>query len=821
MQTIWNNVRYALRQLRRSLGFTLTVVVTLALGVGANAVVFSVLNAIILRPLELPHADRLKFFDRLHPGEGGLHPTPSQSWPDYRDIRDRNHSFTGITAYRLAPVGVKYGSTVAKSWIYEASGNYFDVLEVQPAVGRFFHASDEHGPNGSPYAVLSYHYWQQRFNGDPAIVGRVIELNRHPFTVLGVAPASFHGTELFLAPDLWSPILNAQQLESYTSFEERGVHGIWWIGRLKPGVSVAAAEADLNTVALQLRHQYKEDERLSFRLSKPGLIGEMLGGPVRAFLFGVMALAGLVLVAACANLGSLFAARAADRARELALRLALGASRSRLAGQLLSESLVVSLIGGAAGLATALLLLRALRRWNPMTDFPAVVIVHSDARMFLFALAVTVASGTRAKNTPLRGVVQSDAYAVIKSGPVAAGARKWTLRDLLLITQIVLCSVLVTASLVAVRGLVRSLHTSYGFDPQGVLLASFDLKMSGHTDQDALTLQHRMLDEVQALPGVAAAGFADRLPLNLDSSDTGVYADGTTDFKPSNAAADATFYDISPGYLGAAGTRLLAGRDFTWHDDANAPKVAIVNRQFVRDVFHLSDPSAAIGRYFISGGRRQIIGVVEDGKYQTLTEDPTAAMFRPIAEQSNALTVLAVRAKGAAGPTSGTVDAALSERVRQTVRAADPGVPVSLTTWQQQMGAVLIPSIAASTALGVMGALAAMLAATGIFGMASYSVSKRLRELGIRVALGAQRREVLAAALGRPARLLFFGSVAGIALGAAASKLLAHVVYQASSQDPVVLLGVVAAMALIALLAAWIPARRALSIDPATLLREE
>ena len=818
MHTVLANLRYALRQLRRSPGFTFTVVLTLALGVGANVVVFSVLNAVILRPLALPNAEQLQFFNRMYTSGGGQHPSPSESWPDYRDIRDRNHSFSGVTAYRLAPVGVRYGEVVAKSWIYEASGNYFDTLGVQPALGRFFHASDEHGINGSPYVVLSNSYWRGHFQADASIVGKTIEINKHPFTVLGVAPATFAGTELFLAPDMWTPILNAQQLEPWTSFEERGSHGIWWIGRLKPGITVAQAQADVNAIATQLAHQYKEDESLHFTLSKPGLIGEMLGGPVRAFLLGVMALAGLVLVAACANLGSLFAARSADRARELALRLALGASRAILIGQLLTESLVVSLLGGATGVVTALGLLHALNHLKPFPDFPNVLTIHADARVFLFALVLSVASGVFFGLVPLRSISRADAYLIIKSGPSAAtgtGARRLTLRDLLLVTQIVLCSVLVTASLVAVRGLSRSLHTSYGFQPQGALLAHFDLKMAGQSDDSAVPLQHRALDAVAALPGVAAVGFANTLPLSVDSSDSGVYRDGATDLRPSNAVADANYYDVSPGYVGAAGTRILAGRDFSWHDDAHAPRVALVNQTFARTVFEVKEPNSAVGRYFQRGATRiEVVGILEDGKYTTLTEDPKSAMFFPINQETNAQTVMVVRGHG-------TIDAGLPDEVRRTLRSLSPGLPVEIDSWTESMSMALFPSMAATASLGVMGGLAAMLAITGIFGMASYSVSKRLRELGLRIALGAQRGQVLKAALGRPARLLLVGSIAGLALGAAASQLLAHIVYQASPQDPLVLAGVVAAMVLIALVACWLPARRALSIDPATLLREE
>ncbi len=812
MPVIFADLRYAFRQLRRSPGFALTVALTLALGVGANAIVFSVLNALVLRPLPLPEARQLVSLNRTG-NTGSSASSPSQSYPDYRDLRYNNRAFSGLAAYAIQRAGVQAGGPPRQTWFYEASENYFDVLGAKPALGRFFDPSDAHGPNSSPYVVLSYAFWQREFHGDPHVLGRRIEFNKHPLTVLGVAPAQFQGTELYFRPDFWVPMQNEAQIDGYNYLEWRGSRNVWVIGRLKPGMSILKAEADLNTVSKRLAAAHPvEDGNLSFHLSRPGLLGDMLGRPVQAFLWGIMALAGLVLLAACANLGSLFAARAADRARELAVRLALGASRGRVALQLLTEAVMVSLLGGALGLALAEAMLRLLSVWRPSPDFPIAFDVHADGRVAALALLLAVASGVLFGLAPLRQIWRSNAYQVIKSGPAtSAGRSRWTLRDGLLVLQIVLCSILVTSSLVAVRGLARSLHMPYGFQPRGAMLASLDLQMTGRTDQQALAIQHRALDTIAAMPGMAAVGYVDRLPLNLSSNDTNIYPEGTTDFRDRNARADANKYNISPGYLGAAQTRLVAGRDFTWHDDAQTPLVAIVNQTFARKVFGTTD---AVGRRFNSGGKaRQVVGIVEDGKYNTLTEDPTAAFFLPSAQRLDTAAVFVVRSRAG--------EAATAAAIQNVFAKLDPDLPVKIGSWQQAMGIELFPSIAATVALGIMGGLAAMLAVTGIFGMASYAVSKRMRELGLRVALGAGRGDVLRAALGRPARLLLLGSTAGIALGAASSRLLAHVVYGATSQDPVVLGGVVASMALLALLATWLPARRALHADPAQLLREE
>ena len=817
MQSIWHHVRYALRQLRKSPGFTLTVLLTLALGVGANAIVFSVLNALVLRPLPVPHPEQMVFLNRLGTPYAGSSSgsTPSQSYPDYVWLRDGNRTFAGLSGYRLVQGGVRAGDSVSQSWFYEASENYFDTLGLRPALGRFFHPSDAHGVNSSPYLVLSYGYWQRHFNGDRTIVGRVVELNKHPYTVLGVAPESFGGTEIFVAPDFWVPMANQPELDGYNALESRSNHSTWVIGRLKPGASLAQGEGDLNALAAQMSKAYpQDDESLSFRLSRPGLIGDTLGKPIQAFLYGVLALAALVLLAACANLGGLFAARAADRARELAVRLALGATRGMLMRQMVTEAVLVSLVGGLLGLLLASAAAHALTLWRPSAEFPIQVAVQADWRVSTLALLLAVLSGLFFGLVPVRQVWRRDAYAAIKSGTASPGSgRRWTLRDALLVVQIVLCSLLLTSSLVAVRGLVRSLHTSYGFKPQDAMLANFDLRMVGYKQEEALPFERRVMDKIAALPGVTFVGLSDRIPLSLSTNDTAVYRDGTTDFRDSNSVAEANTYRVSPRYLQAAGTRLLAGRDFTWHDDDHAPKVAIVNQTFARKVLGTAT-SEALGRSFILRSQRfQVIGLVEDGKYLTITEDPAATAFLPTAAASDTRAILVVR--------SHLPEAEAAAAVHGVLAALDPSLPLTIGGWPEAMSIALFPSIAATCALGVMGGLAAMLAITGIFGTASYAVSKRLRELALRVALGAQRGQVLQAALGRPARLLLGGSCAGIALGAMAARLLSHIVYQATSQDPLVLAGVVAAMALLALLATWLPARRVLHVDPASLLREE
>lgn len=812
LETLCQDIRIGFRKLRKSPGFTSVAIITLALGIGANAVVFSIMNGLILRPLNIPRAENLYTIER------GEDRSPMQSYPDYLDLRDRNRSFDGLIVYDIAPVGLSAGGKATRAWVYEASGNYFDVLGIQPQIGRFFHGADEHGPNSAPYIVLSYGYWQSFFQSNPAAVGQTVQVNKHPYTILGVAPPDFPGTELFFSPAFWVPIVNTEQIQGSNTLPNREDRSIWIDGRLKPGVTTAQATADLNSVGSYLGKTYpREDSQSTFSLTRPGLIGDMLGGPIRAFVTGLSLLAGLILLTACANLGSLFATRAADRSREIALRLALGSSRKRILRQLLTEAVMVSFIGGAAGLLGSIGLLRWLSAWRPMPDFPISAPVDADARVYAVALLLALASGFIFGMVPMRQVFKSDPYQVVKTGPTGSPAKQFSFRDLLLVLQIAVCAVLVTASLVAVRGLVRSLRSNFGFQPQNALLVSTDLDMAGYSGDQVPNMQRRMLQIAQETPGVSAVGINDRLPLDLGWSTDAVFRDTATDLTLSHQDAEAMTYDISAEYFQAAGTTLLAGRVFTQHDDGHAPPVAVINREFARRVMNAPRDSEiqAIGRYFkrTDGTRIQVVGIVEDGKYKTLTEDPQPAMFRPILQSPSSATWLVLR--------SNRDPEQLAAAVQVRLRNLDPELPFTIKTWNAQMGTALFASRMATISLGILGGLGATLAVTGIFGMAAYSVSKRTRELGIRIALGAQYKEVLLAALGKTARLLACGSIAGMILGLAATKVLSSIVYQATPRDPLVLGGVVVAMLLLGLIATWIPARRALSSDPLILLREE
>jgi predicted permease len=810
IENLLQDVRYSFRVLRKSPGFTLVAILTLALGIGANAVVFSVLNALILHPLHIPQAE--SFYGIQHGNEASSY----ESYPDYLDLRDRNRSFDELAAYDAAQVGLDSGENPSRVWIILASGNYFDALRLQPFLGRFFHASDEHGPNSAPYIVLSYAFWHTHFQDDRGVVGRVVQVNKRPFTILGVAPPGFNGTLVFFNPGFFVPIVNQEQVEGENDLNARGKRWVFMtMGHLKTGVTPAQATADLNSIGSYLEKTYpKDDDQRTFTLVRPSLYGDYLGKPVRAFMTGLMLLAALILLAACANLGGLFAARATDRSREIALRIALGATRTRLLGQLFTEAMLLSLVGGAVGLWGSVMLLSALSAWQPFSRWPIQMPVNPDGYVYGVALLLTLASGFLFGAVPVRQVLRTNPYEIVKAGSLRNAGGRVTIRDVALVVQIAICALLVTSSMVAVRGLVHSLHSNFGFEPNNAMLADTDLSMADYKPASQPEMQKRMIAALESIPGAKSVGLIDWTPLVTGGQrGSRVFTDATADLRPGNAAAEAFTFSISPEYFEAAGTALLSGRTFTWNDDTNAPRVAVINPEFARKVF--GSDADATGKYFkmTDGTRTQVVGMVEGGKYASLTEDPQPAMFLPILQSPSSQTYLVVR--------SDRDPAELGPAIRSKMRDLDAGLPVYMGPWNKELDTTLFGARMAAIALGVMGVMGAMLSVTGIFGMAAYSVSKRMKELGIRIALGAQRKEVLQAALGRAFKLLAVGSAAGLFLGILASRLLAFVVYQATPRDPLVLAGVVLAMLVLGLLATWIPARRALSIDPLILMRED
>ena len=803
------DVRYAIRVLRKSPTFTTVVILTLMLGIGVNVVVFGVLNAVLLHPLEVSDPQNL-YQVRLKPWMSGRLLTTS--YPAFLDFQRKNTTFSdmaAINAYSSAAMRW-HGGALREIHGIETSGNYFDLLGVQPKLGRFFHVTDENGPGSAPYVVLSEELWRSSFNADQSVVGTIVELNMHPFTVVGVTEGRFHGTERFAWPEYWVPMVNEAQAEGgYDFLYNRSAPAVTVIGRLKPGITQRRATENLNAIEAELAKDYPTTDRgLEMRLIRPGLYGDE-GDVIRGFLFSVTVLALLVLTAACANLTSLFAARAADRSRELALRVALGSSRRRLIRQLLTEAVIVSIAGGAAGVATAALLLRMLSRWHLQYGH---LVIGVDARVYTVGLALALGSALLFGIIPALQASQTNPLQAMRGGAIESPRlRRLALRDMLLCAQIVICTVLVAASLVAARGMVRALHAPLGIQPTGVMLAEMDLGQLGQAGEIALEREKEMIEAVRGIPGVTCVGTANVTPMSGGARGIPVFRIGTTELTFSNSALATHRYVVSPGYLAAAGTRLLGGRDVSWHDAADTPQVAIVNETFARVMWGILP---AIGQRFIMfGGQIEVVGVVEDGKYHDLAESPEAAVYRPSSQEVGGQVVFVVRSQRAPNE--------IAQDLQHTLAGIEPNAPLSVRSWPDALSAVMFPARAATVALGVMGLLAAMLAVTGIFGMAAYGVSCRMKEMGIRVAMGASKTEVISAAVGRPIVLLGVGSMLGLLLAILARPLLAQIVFQANPSDLVVVAGAVFTMALLGIAASAVPALRALAVDPSHLMRED
>jgi predicted permease len=814
MNNLLQDLRFALRQMRRSPGFAITAVFILALGIAANVIVFGVLQALILQPLDVPHPDRVVTFANREQGY------PAYSYPEVRDVRDGNTVFSGVAAYAFDLFGLEVEGATRPAWGDEVSGQFFEVMDVKPFLGRLLRRADDDHPGAAEVAVITWPAWKNTFGSDPNIVGKIVRINKHPYTIVGVTPEGFYGTEKFMQPEVFVPMANQASLDGTNWLESRTEkETVYPIARIKDGITKAQVQAELNTVAAHIAHLHPKDEdRLGLKLARPGLMGDFVGGAVRRFLGGIMLLAAIVLLAACANLGGLFAARTADRTREIAIRMAIGSSRWRILRQVLMEAFVISILGGACACGLAWMTLTGLAQWHPPTDYPMKFLVAPQPSLIAMAFLISVLACVLFGLMPLRQIFKADPNDAIKgSGSQAGAGRRWALRDILLAAQIALCCVTVTAAFVSMRGLIKTLTMDRGFNPSNAVLTKFDLSEAGYSGEAAEQVQRQLLVKVSQLPGVEAAAYANATPL-ADTADIPVFTQQSTDFRDSNKAFDTFLFNVSPGYFNAAQTSMLAGREFSFSDKANTPPVAIVNRQFARSLFH-SDQ--AVGRYFkdSSGKSIQIVGMVPTGKYFLLSEDPQEAAFFPILQRPTPTTSLIVRNRP---DSSGMATANMAATVRKVIRDLDPGIPIRQSTdWTSSLALSLFPSQVATVALGLFGAFGLLLSITGTFGLASYTVSKRLRELSIRVALGAQAKQIFSAALGRMLILLATGSVSGILLGVAASRILSAIVFQATAQDPFVLVAVALTILLTGALSVAGPVRRALNVDPALLLREQ
>jgi len=813
LEVVLQDARQGLRRLAANRVFTAIALLSLALGIGANTAIFSLVNSLFFRPLpvERPH-ELVSLQNTARAGSWGF---LAFSYPNYRDLRDRNDVLAGLIGYRFAPLAVSHDGVSAKAWGYVVSGNYFDVLGVKASAGRTLSPDDDRLPGAHPVAVISHRYWQKSYGADPGVVGRTLLVNGRRFTIVGVAPLGFSGTQLGIAPDFWFPIAMQAEIEMGTPWlEARDIEIVMLQGRLKPGVSIAAAEAALNAIALQLEREYPDvNEGKRIALSPPGLMGTPLRRSASSFAAILMAVVAFALLLACTNLANLLLARTAERRAEIALRLSLGASRLRLVRQLMTESMLLAAMGGLGGVLLAAWLIRLVTQVELPIDFPFLLELHLDYRVLAFTALVALLTGVAFGLLPALQTTNVNLFSTVKADSALAGARRTRLKNGLIVFQVALSLVLLAGGGLMLRALERAQTLEIGLDPANAVEVAFDLRLAGYDREGARELRRRALERVRALPGVRAAGTVDLAPIDLHFGRAPVFVEGRPPERITSAPRAMTSR-ISPGYLEAMGVRLLRGRDFTERDDESAPRVAIVNETFARGFWPGQDP---IGRRFRQGSPAsplmEVVGVVEDGKYVSLAESPQPYVCRPVDQAYAGATSLIVRTASDPRPALAAL--------RQEVQALDAGMPLSVRLLTDKMALPLLPARVAAAVLGGFGLLALALAAIGIYGVMSCAVAARTREIGIRIALGANARDVLRQTLRQGLTLTLLGVAVGAAAALGLSRLMRSLLFGVSASDPTIYLGVAALLVGAALLACYVPARRATQIDPVAALRCE
>jgi predicted permease len=812
MTTLWQDLRYGLRMLRKTPGFTAIAILSLALGIGANTAIFSLVNTALLRPLPVENPEELVALGNAEANR--LFPT--FSYPNYRDLQERNQVLSGLMAYRFAPLSLSYDGINERLWGYVVTGNYFEVLGVKAAQGRLISTDDDRTPGGHPVAVLSYKSWQSRFGGDANITGKEILVNGRSYTIIGVAPQGFAGTEIIAAPEVWFPMAMQAQIEVGDSWlTKRGVENIFLQGRLKDGISAPQAQAALNSIAAELEREYPEiNEGKRVSVAPIGLMGGTRQGLVLGFVGLLMAGVGLVLLLACTNLANLLLARATERRREIGVRLALGASRFQLVRQLLTESMLLAVGGGALGILLAFWLVDMAVALKPPVDVPLSIDLHIDYRVLIFTALLTLVTGLLFGMLPALQATKTDLLAALKDETALGSHRGSRLKNGLLVFQVAVSVVLLIGGGLMLRSLQKAQTVDLGFDPQNAIELSFDLRLQGYDDAQGREFQKRLLERVRALPGVQEAGTANLVPVDLHFGRVPVFIEGQLPERGANAPR-AMSNRVSPGYFKAMSTRLLQGRDFTEMDNEAATRVVIVNETFARQFWQGENP---IGKRFSienpEAPKLQIIGVAQDGKYAGLNEEAKPFIYRPVWQSYSGSTSLIVRGE--------TEPQRLIAAVRGQLQQLDANLPISSAkTLVERLALPLLPARLAAVALGSFGLLALALAAIGIYGVMSYAVTRRTREIGIRMALGAQRGDVLKLVMRQGTRWTLIGITLGLLASLALTRLMKNLLFGVSATDPLTFIFISVLLAGVTLLACYVPARRATKVDPMVALRYE
>jgi putative ABC transport system permease protein len=820
MENLIKDVRYGIRMLLKNPGVTLVAIITLAFGIGANTAIFSGVSAFLLRPLSVPNATEL-----IRPLEitEDRQVTDEMSYPDFLDYRNQSTSFAGLAAEDMVQAAIDSENQNDVIWGQVVSANYFDVLHVTPALGRAFLPDEDKTIGANAVVVLSHSFWQRRLGSDPNIVGKTVQLNNRAYQVIGVGPEKFIGTKFALALDFWVPISMAEDLRrSPGMLSERGSHWMNVIGRLKPGVSTAQASAEMNAIAARLNQAYPDTRANSTQAKVMTEIDgrwEDMGGVFKSAGVIAMAIVGLILLIACANVANLMLARAAARRKEIGIRLALGANRARLIRQLLTESLLLSLLGGGLGLLLAFWVTDLMQGFVPILEYNIVNNFFAiDTRALLFTLVITLATGLIFGLAPAWQSSNPDVVPVLKGAAEVTphGKRRaFTLRNLLVVAQVSLSLVVLVCGALFIKSFRKAQTMDPGFNNANGLIISLSPTLIGYEDEQSRNFYWQVIERVSHVPGVEAASFTRQLPLGDSSNSNGpILKEGETLARGSAGRTIMTTV-VSSGYFKTMQIPFVEGRDFDQRDSMKTQRVIIVNERMAQMLW---PGESAIGkRIFIGADSHdalEVVGVVKTGKYRNLAEDPKPFFYSSMDQRRPATMAMIIR--------SSVDPRSLVAPVRSQIQALDHHVPVfAIKTMSEHMTyALWAPNMAASFSLA-FGVVAILLSAVGLYSVMAYVVSQRTREVGIRMALGADRRDVMKMITRQGMRLAAIGVAIGLVLALALAKVLSSLLIGVSGYDVPTFLLVPALLVAVALVACYLPARRATKVDPLIALRYE
>jgi predicted permease len=812
METLLQDMRYGARMLLRNPGFTLIAVITLALGIGVNTAIFSVVNALLLRPLSgVADPERLVQVGRQYSDKSYL---SDSSYPDYLDYREQNTVMSGLALLAPTSFNISTGQEAERVEGELVSGNFFDVLGVRPAHGRLIAPIDEQGAGASQVAVLSHRLWRHRFGGDPSVIGKTVKLDGHDFTVIGVADEGFDGTKVGAQFDVWAPLLTLRQTDP-KRFENRRPSWLEMFGRLKPGVTIEQARAEFGAINERLKLSYPQFHAGVGLHPDLGRDTEVRKA-VRRFAYVPFAAVGIVLLIACANVAGLLLARAAARQKEIGIRLSLGAGRARIVRQLLTESLTLALLGGGGGLAIGLWLTEGMRRLLPerylwlsfKLDFGV------DWRVFGFTLAIAVLTGALFGLVPALQASKPDLVPALKDArPAGQRGGKTGFRGALVVIQVALSITLLVAAGLCIRTLRNARAIDTGYEIERVLTARIDLGKQNYNQAQGQSFQRQLLERLQALPGVKAAGFAVTLPLNDGRWETGIYPEGED-----SRRVQTSQNFVSPRYLETMNVPLMQGRQFSERDDEQGSRVAIINQTLARRLWPNENPMGKRLTWKAGPDLQQsaeVIGVARDIKGRDLFEAAGPPMlYLPMLQNYQPSVVIHLSAI--------VEPEQLTAALRREVSALDRNLPVhSIQPLSEHLSATLTPQRLLASLITAFGLLALLLAGIGLYGLLAYTVAQRTPEIGVRMALGAQTGAVLRLVVAHGMKLALLGVGFGLISAFGLTRLMKGLLFGVSALDPLTFVATPLLLTGVALLACYFPARRATKVDPLIALRAE